>query len=159
VTTGIANGNTVLIDTNGQLGTVNSSREIKDHIRDMGDTSGVLNQLRPVTFYYKSDQNPDGRILQYGLVAEEVANVAPGLVAHSANGKIESVYYHFLAPMLLNEYQKQQRTIEAQAREIAELKQQVARVATLEQQMARLNAAIAGLPAPERIAATEAASR
>lgn len=70
---------------------------------------------RPVTFHYKSDQTPRGRTLQYGLIAEEVAQVAPGLVARSATGETETVYYQHLAPMLLNEVQKQQRTIEAQA--------------------------------------------
>src|SRR5439155_23003646 len=108
---------------------------------DMGEASRAIIRLRPVTFHYKSDQDPNGRTLQYGLVAEEVAVVAPGLVAHSADGKIETVYYQFLAPMLLNEYQKQQRTIEAQAAELAE---QTARVAELEQdrllQTARIEA-------------------
>ncbi len=115
VTTGIANAIPVVVDTAGQLGTVSSSRRFKDDIADMGKASETLMKLRPVTFHYKSDENPGGRTLQYGLIAEEVAEVAPGLAAHSANGKIDTVYYQFLAPMLLNEYQKQQRTIEAQA--------------------------------------------
>jgi hypothetical protein len=113
----------VVIDSAGQLGTVSSSRAVKDHIVDMDDASGVLARLRPVTFYYRSDQNPDGRTLQYGLVAEEVAEVAPGLVAHSADGAIETVYYQFLPPMLLNEWQKQQRTIAALEARVAELEQ------------------------------------
>jgi hypothetical protein len=74
--------------------------------------------LRPVTFHYKSDQNPSGRTLQYGLIAEEVAAVYPGLVARSADGQIETVLYQFLPPMLLNEYQKQQRTIEVHAADL-----------------------------------------
>lgn len=118
-----------MVDSAGQLATISSSRRVKDHITDMGAASNLLMQLRPVMFYYKSDQNADGRSRQYGLIAEEVAEVAPELVARSAEGDIETVYYQFLAPMLLNEYQKQQRTMEAQAREIAELKQQLARMA------------------------------
>jgi len=90
-----------------------SSRRFKDDIADMGQASSVLMQLRPVTFYYKADRNPEGHTLQYGLVAEEVEKAAPGLVARSASGEIETVYYQFLPPMLFNEYQKQQRTIEA----------------------------------------------
>jgi hypothetical protein len=104
----------------------------------MGGASHALMKLRPVTFHYKSDTNPEGRTLQYGLVAEEVAKVAPGLVARSADGRIETVYYQFLAPMLLNEVQKQQRTIEAQAAELtkqtAELTKQTARIVELEKQ-------------------------
>src|SRR5262249_58933632 len=96
-----------------------------------------------------------GRRLQYGLIAEEVAEVYPGLIARSADGRIDTVMYQFLAPMLLNEYQKQQRTIEAQARyiaglthavaEIAELKEQVARMARLLDQRQRTEATNAGL--------------
>ena len=149
----------VLVDTNGQLGTTSSSRRVKDDIADMGKASRVLMKLRPVTFHYKNDKNPKGRTLQYGLVAEEVAKVAPSLVAHSADGKIETVYYQFLAPMLLSEYQKQQRTIEAQASEltkqrleIAELRRQAARIAELERQSARTAAVLARLEPAAMIA-------
>jgi len=136
VTTANANAVAVVIDSAGQLGTASSSRRVKDDIADMGEASRTLMKMRPVTFHYKSDKNPNGRTLQYGLVAEEVAQVAPGLVARSADGRIETVYYQFLAPMLLNEYQKQQRTIAAQAAKLieqrAELKEQTTRIAQLE---------------------------
>jgi hypothetical protein len=149
VTTGVANGVAVLIDGNGQLGTVSSSRRFKDDIADMDATSSALMKLRPVTFHYKTDHNPTGRTLQYGLIAEEVAEVYPGLVARSADGQIETVMYQYLPSMLLNEYQKQQRRIEAQAKhiekmerthsaEIAGLKAAVAEVAELKQQMAHM---------------------
>jgi hypothetical protein len=114
----------VVIDGNGQLGTISSSRDAKDNIADMSDASAALMQLRPVTFHYKGDHDPAGPRLQYGLIAEEVAHVYPGMVA-TKDGKPETVMYQYLAPMLLNEYQKQQRTIDAQAREIAELKRAV----------------------------------
>src|SRR5882672_3085028 len=161
VTTGMGSAIQLMIDLDGQLGTVSSSRRVKDDIADMGMTSEALMKLRPVTFHYKSDKNPKGRTLQYGLVAEEVAKVAPGLVAHSADGKIETVYYQFLAPMLLNEYQKQQRTIEAQSAEltkqkleIAALRQLTARIAELEKQAARMVALLARLEGREKLAAT-----
>jgi len=137
VTTANANAINVVIDAAGQLGTLSSSRRVKDDIAGMGEASSALMKLRPVTFHYKTDRDPAGRALQYGLVAEEVAAVAPGLVARSGEGRIETVYYQFLAPMLLNEYQKQQRTIEAQA---AELARQRTRIAELEQER-RLQAA------------------
>ena len=103
MTTGSADAVAVVIDSNGQLGTVSSSRRFKDDIADMDAASSALMKLRPVTFHYKTDQNPAGRTLQYGLIAEEVAEVYPGLVAHSADGQIETVMYQFLPPMLLNE--------------------------------------------------------
>ncbi len=125
VTTGLANAVGVVIDGNGQLGTVSSSRRFKDDIADMAGASSGLIRLRPVTFHYKSDQNPAGRTLQYGLIAEEVAEVYPGLVARSKDGQAETVLYQFLPPMLLNEYQKQQRTIETQQHAIETLQAQV----------------------------------
>jgi len=128
----------VVIGTDGQLGTLSSSRRVKDDIADMGETSNVLMKLRPVTFHYKADKNPQGRTLQYGLIAEEVQKIAPGLVARNAKGEIETVFYQHLAPMLLNEYQKQQHVIEIQAVALAEQKaalaQQTARMAQLEQE-------------------------
>jgi len=142
VTTANANAVAVVVDSAGQLGTVSSSRRVKDNIADMGGASHALMKLRPVTFHYKRDTNPEGRTLQYGLVAEEVAKVAPGLVARSADGRIETVYYQFLAPMLLNEYQRQQRTIEAQA---AHLTKQTARVAELERERRTQTARIEAL--------------
>jgi len=132
----------VFVDTNGQLGTASSSRRVKDDIVDMDAASSALMQLRPVTFHYKSDQAPSGRTLQYGLIAEEVAEVYPGLVARSADGQIETVLYQFLPPMLLNEVQKQQRTIEALRAQVAAGD---AQTRTLTDQVAALTRAVAAL--------------
>jgi len=161
VTTGVANAIPVLIDSAGQLGTASSSRRFKDDIADMSEASSALMKLRPVTFHYKSDQNPKGRTLQYGLIAEEVADVYPGLVAHSADGKIETVMYQFLPAMLLNEVQKQQRTIETQALEIVALKEQAVEVAALKQQAAKVAALeekVAKVAALEQLTAKMAAT-
>jgi hypothetical protein len=125
-TTGSTNAVPVVIDENGQLGTVVSSRRFKENIADMGDASSLLMRLRPVTFHYRDDRNPAGAALQYGLIAEEVASVAPGLVAHAADGEVETVFYEFLPPMLLNELQKQQRSLDAQKARIAGLENTIA---------------------------------
>jgi hypothetical protein len=128
----------VVIDEFGQLGTIVSSRRHKENIADMGDASSLLMRLRPVTFKYREDGNPAGPALQYGLIAEEVAGVAPGLVAHTANGDVETVFYEFLPPMLLNEFQKQQRSLNAQKARIAELENTVAVLAQQAQRTAAL---------------------
>jgi len=107
--TGQANAIPVLIDSNGQLGTASSSIRVKQDVQDMGTASSRLMALRPVTFRYKA--HPDGP-LQYGLVAEEVEQVMPELVARDATGAVESVAYHEMPAMLLNEIQKQQAQIE-----------------------------------------------
>ncbi len=152
VTTTAADAIPVMISTTGQLGTVSSSRRVKDDIADMGEASSTLMKLRPVTFHYKSDQNPEGRALQYGLIAEEVEKVAPGLVARNARGEIETVYYQHLTPMLLNEYQKQQRVIGAQTERLAALEVQAREIVALKQQLAKVTAALARLEQPEKIA-------
>src|SRR5262249_15591370 len=130
-------GAQVTINSNGQLGIVMSSARYKRDIHEMGQSSQGLYSLRPVTFRYKQD--PQGQ-RQYGLIAEEVAKVYPELVTKGADGKVESVQYHELIPMLLNEVQHQQQEIAAlkvQAQQVGELKVQngalAARLERLEQ--------------------------
>ena len=102
----------VLIDTTtGQLGTISSSRRYKEDIEDMGEASHGLMDLRPVTFRYKKPFADGSQPIQYGLIAEEVAEVYPDLVAHTADGSIETVKYQVLDSMLLNEVQRQQAEI------------------------------------------------
>ncbi len=55
--TGIADAGAVLIDSAGQLGTINSSRRYKFDIETMADVPAMLGKLRPVTFRYKQAQN------------------------------------------------------------------------------------------------------
>jgi Chaperone of endosialidase len=92
---------------------------------DMGKQSQRLYELRPVTFRYKQDAQGQR---QYGLIAEEVAQVYPELVTKRADGKAESVQYHELIPLLLNEVQHQQQKLDAQSQEIAELKARLERL-------------------------------
>jgi hypothetical protein len=110
-TTGAGNGVTVLVDSNGQLGTTNSSRRFKEDIQDMGDASSGLLRLRPVTFRYKQPYLDGSTPVDYGLIAEEVADVFPDLVVRDARGDMETVQYHKLTPMLVNELQRQNRML------------------------------------------------
>ena len=109
---GIGNANVsgaaVVIDpSTGQLGIVGSSARFKHDIRDMEDTSAGLFSLCPVTFRYKPEYSAGGsESLQYGLIAEEVAQSYPELVQLGTDGKPLTVQYHLLTPMLLNELQK-----------------------------------------------------
>ena len=81
VTTGAMDAITVMIDSNGQLGTVSSSRRYKEEIRDMAgvETSARPRQLRPVTFRYRQASAGGEKPVQFGLIAEEVAEVFPEL--------------------------------------------------------------------------------
>lgn len=105
-----AGGLQVLANSNHQLGTSTSSRRFKENIRDMGDASSRLLGLRPVTFRYRRAMGAaaPGR-LEYGLVAEEVAESFPELVVHDSDGKVLSVRYDLLAPLMLNEFQELRR--------------------------------------------------
>jgi hypothetical protein len=111
ITTGQSNAVPVVIDSNGQLGTINSSRRFKEDIQDMADASNGLMRLRPVTFRYQKPFADGSKPIQYGLIAEEVAGVYPDLVAKGADGQIEAVKYQVLDSMLLNEVQRQEKEI------------------------------------------------
>jgi len=128
VTTSASNAVPVMIDSNGNLGTISSSRRYKDDIQDMADASSGLMHLRPVTFRYKKPFDDGSKPVQYGLIAEEVAEVYPDLVARTADGQIETVKYQVLDSMLLNELQKQNTTISAQKEQIRSLEERLAKV-------------------------------
>jgi hypothetical protein len=128
-------GSAVMVNGNGQLGVMVSSRRFKEEIADMSGESDVLMKLRPVAFFYKPELD-DTHIRQYGLVAEEVAQVAPQLVVFDKHGVPQTVRYHFVNAMLLNEVQKQRQLVEEQqstiARQQAEIQDLAARLAKLE---------------------------
>ena len=116
----------VLIDSNGNLGTVSSSRRYKEDIHDMDAASDGLLRLRPVTFRYKKPYADGSKPIQYGLIAEEVADVYPDLVVRGKDGQIETVQYYKLDAMLLNEVQKLAKEHTVDQAEIARLESQVA---------------------------------
>ena len=117
-------GVAVYINSSGKLGTLTSSARFKEDINDMGDASSVLMKLRPVTFKYKDEFADGDKSTQYGLIAEEVAQVAPNLVAYDKDGKLLTVYYNRVNAMLLNEVQKQQKEIDELRSLILEMKVQ-----------------------------------
>jgi Chaperone of endosialidase len=117
ITTSVNDVVPVLIDDRGQLGTVNSSRRYKEDIEDMSSASSRLMALRPVTFRYRKPYANGEKPMQFGLIAEEVAQTFPELVVRNKEGQPETVKYQDLTPLLLNEVQKQAKTIaELQAR-------------------------------------------
>jgi len=120
-----ASGLAVYVDTNGHLGTTTSSQRFKEEVRTMGKASRGLMQLRPVTFYYRPEFDDGSHLLQYGLIAEEVAKVYPGLVQYDDQGRPLSVRYQFINAMLLNEVQDQHRQLADQQAKIEKLEQQV----------------------------------
>jgi hypothetical protein len=104
-------GAAVLINSDGKLGTLTSSRRFKEDVKPMARASEALFALKPVTFRYKKEIDPAG-MSQFGLVAEEVAKVNPELVVRDRNGEIYSVRYEAVNAMLLNEFLKEHRKVE-----------------------------------------------
>lgn len=102
-------GSAVLCNSSGLLGTVVSSERYKDNIQDLGDASADVMNLRPVSFTYKSSPSLGA---QSGLIAEEVNEVMPRLVVLDKEGKPESVMYHELPVLLLNEMKKMSTRID-----------------------------------------------
>jgi len=109
VTTQIGDAIPVLIDSAGQLGTMNSSRRFKKEIKPMNNASDSILGLQPMTFHYKSDKTDTP---QFGLIAEEVAKVNPDLVVRDENGEIYTVRYDAVNAMLLNEFLKEHHKVE-----------------------------------------------
>ena len=108
----ISGGIAVMIDVNGRLGTTTSSERFKEAIKPMDKASEAILALKPVTFRYKRDLDPAG-IPQFGLVAEQVEKVNPDLVARDEQGKPYTVRYEAVNAMLLNEFLKEHRKVEA----------------------------------------------
>jgi len=111
-TTAQNNAIPVLIDSNGQLGTISSSRRFKKEIKPMHKASEAILALKPVTFHYKSDKTNRS---EFGLIAEQVAEVNPDLVVRDENGEIYTVRYDAVNAMLLNEFLKEHRKVEEQS--------------------------------------------
>jgi hypothetical protein len=117
-TTGNGDAITVVIDSAGQLGTMSSSRRFKKEIKPMDQTSEAILGLKPVTFHYKNDSKGKP---QFGLIAEEVANVNPDLVVRDAQGEIYTVRYDAVNAMLLNEFLKEHRKVQALEKQVEKL--------------------------------------
>src|SRR5207249_11932154 len=97
--TTVPRGVTVIVDTKGHLGTVQSSERFKDAIKTMDKASEAILALKPVTFHYKHELDPEG-IPQFGLVAEEVEKVNPDWVTRDENGQVYTVRYEAVNAML-----------------------------------------------------------
>ncbi|HWV57805.1 MAG TPA: tail fiber domain-containing protein [Longimicrobiales bacterium] len=147
-TTNAADAVPVLISSQGQLGTISSSARVKHDIADLEALSSRIHELHPVSFRYLPSIDP-GQTLMYGLIAEEVEEVMPELVARDADGQIETVKYHLLAPLLLAEVQRLRRELDASATDVGELRASLeaarAREARLESTIVGLEAIIAEL--------------
>jgi len=114
-------GTQVVVNANGKLGVTGSSARFKEAIKPMDEASEAIHALKPVTFRYKQEIDFEG-VQQFGLVAEEVEKVNPGLVARDAEGRVYTVRYEAVNAMLLNEFLKEHRKVQEQQATITQLK-------------------------------------
>ena len=121
----VASGRAVYVNSDNKLGTLVSSRRFKDRIKPMEKASEAILALKPFTFRYKKEIEPNGAIM-FGLIAEEVEKVAPELVTRDAKGEAESVRYEAVNAMLLNEFLKEHNAFLEEHRTVEELKKEVA---------------------------------
>jgi uncharacterized coiled-coil protein SlyX len=111
ITGAAVTGVAVKVNGAGQIGTAPSSQRFKTEIKRMDKASEAILALKPVTFRYKKEIDPQGSP-EFGLIAEEVEKVNPDLVARDADGKVYTVRYEAVNAMLLNEFLKEHRTVQ-----------------------------------------------
>jgi Chaperone of endosialidase len=143
-----ARGVPVVVDSNGKLGTMTASARFTDEIRPMDKASEAILTLKPVSFRYKKEVDPD-RARQFGLVAEDVAKVNPDLVVRDRDGKPFAVRHEAVNAMLLNEFLKEHRKNEEQEATITRQQKQIeALTAGLQKMSAQLEVS---KPAPQTV--------
>jgi hypothetical protein len=92
-----------LISSDGKLGTLLSSARAKEAIEGVDASGGRFLKLRPVQFRYRPEHDDGSRLIQYGLIADEVAETFPELVAYGPDGEPQTVRYHLLPALLMHD--------------------------------------------------------
>ena len=145
VTTQNADAVPIFIDSAGQLGTLSSSRRYKTDIKPIDKSSESILSLKPVSFRYKVHKNSTR---QFGLIAEEVAEVNPDLVIGDADGRPYTVRYDAVNAMLLNEFLKEHRVVQEQNSKVQQQEATITELkSTVAQQKKDFQATVAQLTA------------
>ncbi len=159
-TTSVSGGSAdfVTVDlTTGLLGHASSSRRYKEDITPMDDASEALFALKPVTFHYKKEIDRS-QGLEYGLIAEDVAQVDPNLAIRDGKGQIETVRYSAINAMLLNEFLKEHEKVRDLEATVAEqqkgMKTLTAQLKEHAAQIQKVSAQVEMSSSPPRMVAT-----
>jgi hypothetical protein len=118
--TNSSGGVAVFCNSDGKLGVISSSARFKEDIKPIGKASEAILALKPVSFRYKKEIDPQG-IPEFGLIAEEVEKVNPDLIIRDREGKPQTVRYEQINAMLLNEFLKEHQTVQELKKEILSL--------------------------------------
>ena len=135
-------GSHVVVNSNGKLGVAASSARFREAVRPMNNASEAILVLKPVTFHYKEDLDPDG-MPQFGLTAEEVEKVNPDLVVRDEDGEIYTVRCDAVNAMLLNEFLKEHAQVQDLRATVAQQQQDFqAKIAQQDRQIEALTATV-----------------
>jgi len=148
----VASGRAVYINSNNKIGTLASTRRVKENIKPMEKASEAVLALKPVSFRYNKEIDPSGTP-QFGLVAEEVAEIDPDLVTRDSSGQPETVRYDAVNAMLLNEFLKEHSKVEKLEATVAKQhKDFEAALADLKEQIQKVSAQLElNKPAPQTV--------
>jgi hypothetical protein len=120
----------------GIIGTCSSDRRLKKNITPFAPMLDKVTALQPVRYFWRSDEFPArhfGNSQNYGLIAQDVEQVLPELVATDSDG-YKAVDYSEL-PLLtiqaVKELKAENDTLKARVAEIDPLKQRVAELERL----------------------------
>ena len=138
----VASARPVYINSDNKIGTLVSSRRFKEEIKPMDKASEAILGLKPVTFHYKKEIEPNSALM-FGLIAEDVEKVDPDLVTRNDKDEAETVRYDAVNAMVLNEFLKEHRKVEEQGRRTEErgrtIAQQEAEIRALAAQLQKLS--------------------
>ena len=152
----LASARPVYINSDNKIGTLVSSRRFKEEIKPMDKASDAILELKPVTFRYRKEIEPNGAMM-FGLIAEDVAKVDPDLVTRNEKGEPETVRYEAVNVMLLNEFLKEHRTMQEQGRRIEErgriIAQHEAEIRALASQLQKVSDEVESLKSDPRVVA------
>ncbi|HUD03712.1 MAG TPA: capsid cement protein, partial [Patescibacteria group bacterium] len=133
-------GDNKMVKSAGSPCTNNSSIRFKENVQSIGNGLDVLNQLRPVSFDWKTGYGMDASgtsPLDFGFIAEEVNNVLPWLVSHDDSGQISGLNYIGFIPIIANAAQQEEQQINvlqsnsaSQQTQIAAMQSDVANLAS-----------------------------
>lgn len=135
--TPVAGSHAVVVGPNNQLADATlSSRRFKKDIAPIDKLSEGILALRPVTFHWKNDKTNEP---EFGLVAEEVAEVNLDWITRNPQGEVSGVRYETIPVLLLNEFLKEHKKVEEQQASISQLKSEMqTMVAQLKEQAAQI---------------------
>ncbi len=150
----LASARPVYINSDNKIGTLVSSRRFKEEIKPMDKGSEAILALKPVSFRYKKEIEPNGGTM-FGLIAEEVEKVDPDLVTRNEKGEAETVRYEAVNAMLLNEFLKEHRKMEEQGRRMEErgraIVQHEAEIRALASQLQKISGEVESLKSTPRV--------